>query len=391
MRHRYAIASASWPDHLVFGEGDGKLDTPDGLARRMELWRRELGVATVHWREVRTRARHSHYYASPDNSRTQERKIASIDWDDFEVVPRIAHRLGMAAQLYISLLDDGRPLPTDSERANSYHNAMHGQHVTWQTDWSRDHPGFTVESREGSVRQWGVLCYGYREVREHLIGRILSLLDGYEFDGVFACLRSQCRPAEFADQFGFNEPVRADFLATHGRDIRREDFDLPRWRTLQGDYLTQFLRDLRAELAKRQRTLSVGIPRGDVIGPPIGNWELQWRTWARERIVDEIIVDQDSSRCPSMWHALWPMHRGYGYLQNYIDGKGLLPLKEDLEKTYAPELARGDTRLFVARQWHAPDLEGEEALLSLPVVSGLVFSTFRYDNPAVVQRGDFRA
>jgi hypothetical protein len=138
-------------------------------------------------------------------------------------------------------------------------------------------------------------------------------------------------------------------------------------------------------------TLSVGVPRGDVIGPPIGNWELQWRTWVREKIVDEIIVEQDSSRCPSMWHPLWPMHRGYGYLQNYIDGRGLLPLKDDLERTYAPVLAGSDTRLFVARQWHAPDPEEEAELLSLPAVSGLVFSTFRYDNPAAVQRGDFRA
>jgi hypothetical protein len=391
MGHRYAVASASWPDHLVFGEGDGKLDTTDALARRMEAWRHELGTSIIHWREVRTRSRYSHYYATPENPRTQESRIASIGWDDFEVVPRLAHSLGMTAQLYVSVLDDGRPLPSEAERARSYHNAMHGQHVTWQTDWSRDNPRFSIENRDGTVRQWGVLCYGYPEVRRHMTERILALLGDYGFDGVFVCLRSQCRPADFGDEFGFNDPVCTDYLRAHGKDIRAEDFDLPAWRTLLGGYFTEFLRGLKRGVAARNKTLSVGIPRGDVIGPPIGNWDLQWREWVRECIVDEIIVDQNSSQCPSMWHPLWPMHRGFGYLQNYIDGKGLLPLRQDLDQTYAPVLARGGTRLFVARQWHTPDEKEEAELLSMPVVSGLVFSTFRYDNPGSIRRGDFRA
>ncbi len=57
--HRYTIASASWMDHLVFGEGDGKLNSPEAVARRMEAWRREMGATVVHWREMRTRARFS--------------------------------------------------------------------------------------------------------------------------------------------------------------------------------------------------------------------------------------------------------------------------------------------------------------------------------------------
>jgi hypothetical protein len=391
VEHRYAVASASWPDHLVFGEADGKLDTPEGLERRMAAWRDELGTHVVHWREVRTRSKFSHYYSTPDNPRTQERKIASIGWDDFELVPKLAHKLGMSARLYVSVLDEGRPLTSDAQRARSYHNAMHGRHATWQTDWSRDNPAFTMENRDGSARQWGVLCYGFPEVRRHIAGRILALLADYSFDGVFICLRSQCRPAEFADQFGFNDPVRADYLAAYGKDIRAEDFDVTRWRMLLGGYLTQFLRELKTKLSARQMTLGVGIPRGNIMGPPLGNWELQWREWVRESIVDEIVVDQNSSQCPSMWHSLWPMHRGYGYLQNYIDGKNLRPLRQDLEENYSQVLAGSRTRLYVARQWHAPDEDEENELLAVPGVSGLVFSTFRYDNPGALRRGDFRA
>src|SRR3990172_3352014 len=45
------VISVSWGDHLVFGEGAGRLATPDDLARRMDAWRDELGATSMHWRE----------------------------------------------------------------------------------------------------------------------------------------------------------------------------------------------------------------------------------------------------------------------------------------------------------------------------------------------------
>ena len=156
MPHRYAVASVSWPDHLVFGEGDGRLDTVGAVERRFASWKHDFGVETIHWREVRTRRDLSHFSSSPDNPRTQEKRIHGIDWDDFAVVPDVAHALGMRAELYVSVLDDGRGLPSDEERAVSFHNDMHGQHVTWQTDWSREHPEYAVADRSGTVRQWGL-------------------------------------------------------------------------------------------------------------------------------------------------------------------------------------------------------------------------------------------
>ena len=387
MSHRYAIASASWPDHLVFGEGDGALDSVDALRRRFAAWHDTLGTEIVHWRELRTRRDLSTYYASADNPRTQERKIRSIEWDDLETVPQVAHENGMKAQLYVSVLDDGRGLPDTRERAVSYHNAMHGQHVTWQTDWSRDHPEYATVDRTGSVRQWGVLSYGFEAVREHMADRIEALAGDHGFDGVFLCTRSQCRPAEHADQFGFDEPARADMVAKTGKDILKEDFDLPVWRHLLGSYFTEFLRGLRQRLGRKGMTLSVGVPRGDVIGPPLGNWDLQWRDWVREGIVDQLVIDQNSSQCPSMWHQLWPMHRGYGYLQNYLDGKGMPGLVEHLREAYSPVFADAGAQLYVARQWHQPDERDEQEILSVPGVSGLVFSTFRFDNPEAIARG----
>lgn len=384
------IVSVSWGDHLMFGEGDGRLANPEALRQRMERWRDDLGAAIIHWRQVRTHIK-GYFYAARGRQHPTLARSHDIDWDDFEVVPRLAREAGLKAYLYVSLFDEGWPLPPKRVREVSYHNAMHCQHVSWRSAFSRQHQEYSVVDRSGRLRQWGVLCLAYPEVRAHFRERLLGLLRGYEFDGLFVCLRSQSRPADFADQYGFNEPVRKDYLLRYGRDICTADFDLQAWRDLLGEYLTQFWIELGAALGPRGIRLAAGTARGDVLGPPLGNATLQWRDWIRRGLVDELVINQNSSRCPSMWHELWPMHRGYGYIQNYLDGFNLPPLLDHLSEVYAPVVADHAVNLYVARQWDERSPAEEAALLGQPAVSGLVFSSFRFDNPGPLARGDWRA
>ena len=202
---------------------------------------------------------------------------------------------------------------------------------------------------------------------------------------------TQSRPADFADQFGFNEPVRQDYLARYGRDIGNEDFDLRAWRDLLGEYLTTFLSELRNRLNLLGVRLAVGVPRGEVIGPPMGNSTLYWRDWLQRGIIDELVINQNSSQCPSMWHHLWRMHRGYGYLQNYLDGFNMPPLMDHLNSAYEPVFKDYPVDLYVARQWEERSEEEESRFLRQPIVKGLVFSSFRFDNPGPISRGDWKS
>ena len=92
-----------------------------------------------------------------------------------------------------------------------------------------------------------------------------------------------------------------------------------------------------------------------------------------------------------MWHDLWPMHRGYGYRQNYLDGFNMNPLQEDLTSVYQPACRGHNTELYLARQWRQRSPDDEQALLENPCVEGLVFSSFRHDNPGPVRRNDWNA
>ena len=381
------IISVSWGDQLTFGEGDGLLDTKEALRRRAPVWCDELGAGTLHWRSDRT-FKEGRYRAARGYRSAIRKMRHTVDWDDYAEVPTVAHELGMKAYLYLSLFDEGRPLPPKKERAVSFHNEMHAQHVAWQSDFSRDNPEYTMVDRSGQRRQWGVLCLAYPEVREHLLNRFRRCLDGYEFDGLFLCMRSQARPADFADQFGFNEPVRQEYLARYGQDICTQDFDVQLWRDLLGEYLTRFLTELRQTLSQDGTRLAIGCARGDVLGPPLGNATLQWQPWVEQGLVDELVINQNSSQCPSLWHQLWPMHRGYGYIHNYLDGYNMPPLREHLAE-YTTALQAHSTKLYVARQWDERSEEEEEEILSQPVVQGLAFSSFRFDNPGPLARGDW--
>jgi len=384
------IVSVSWGDHLTFGEGDGRLASLDALQRRMERWRDDLNAAILHWRLNRAHVK-GHYYAARGRKHSLRAQDRNLGWDFFEIVPQFAHRNGLKAYLYVSLFDEGWPLPPRRVREVSYHNAMHHQHISWQTGFSREHPEYALADRTGKQRQCGVLCLAYPEVRAHFCNRFINLLEDTEFDGLFVCLRSQSRPADFADQFGFNAPVRQDYLARYGRDICVEDFDLQNWRNLLGEYLTTFLSELREALRDMGLRLAVGATRGDVLGPPLGNTTLAWRDWVKRGIIDELVINQNSSQCPSMWHQLWPMHRGYGYVQNYLGGHNMPPLLDHLSSEYELVFRDRPVDLYVARQWNERSEIEEKKLYSHPVVNGLVFSSFRFDNPGPLTRGDWRA
>ena len=384
------IVSVSWSDHLVFGDGDGRLNTIDALQRRMQSWHDELGAGIIHWRCTRDRIK-GRYQAGKGHRHFYQSRKPKVDWDDFKVAPACARENGLRAYLYVSLFDEGWPLAARKSREKSYHNKMHCQHVSWQSEFSRRNPDYLMVDRSLRRRHWGVLCLAYPQVRKHLIDRYRRLLLAGDFDGLFVCLRSQSKPAVSADQFGYNEPVRRDCLDRYDIDIRRGDFDRKPWRELLGEYLTRFLIELRTAIRYENVSLGVGVPRGNILGPPLGNITLQWQQWVREEVVDQLVIDQNSSQCPSMWHRLWPMHTGTGYIQNYLDGQGMNSLEEDIEQVYLPVIDKSPVKLFIARQWHERSGRQEKRLQDFAGVQGLVFSSFRHDNTGAIERNDWVA
>ena len=132
---------------------------------------------------------------------------------------------------------------------------------------------------------------GLSRGRSYWLKDVVHILDRYAIDGIYMDTRTESLSPEYADQFGFNEPIVKEFQRRHKVNILEEDFDLELWRSLRGEYFTAFLKELSAAIRARGKLFSLGTSRGDYIGFPLGNMKLEWRKWLTEKIVDEIHLD----------------------------------------------------------------------------------------------------
>jgi hypothetical protein len=374
------IANVSWGDHVEWGEGSSRLATADDIARSVERWVTRDGARRIHFREHEYYRRHGRIVHGTWRNDLFESRSAC---DENAEILRRGHEAGLPVWLYVTIYDE---LWLDTDWAWPWDPG-----TNWLSDYVRDHPEDVLVDRAGQERLWGVLDYNADAARTYRVGVIEELLGDRDWDGVFVCTRSQSRPAAHGDQFGFNEPSARRYRERHGTDPRTQPFDLDAWRDVRGEGLTRLLRDLRVMTDARGIGLAVGMPRADVLGPPIGNLVLDWRGWAQERLVDALVIGQISEICPSAWVHLWPETPVEGHLADPVRGTGMRPLAVDLDEVFGPVCAETGTELYLSRLHDEPDPVVEAALLAdHPQLAGIQYSTFRRDLGAEAARMPWR-
>ena len=367
--HGRNIANVSWGDHLEWGEGSSRLGKPDDFARSVERWVERDGASRIHFREQEYYRRYGRVvHGSP----RAEAFIDHLAFDENEEILRRGHEAGLPVYLYVTIFDE---LWLDTDWAWPWDPA-----TNWQADYVRDHPDHVLLDRKGRDRLWGVLDYNEPEARAYRVSVIEDLLDEHDWDGLFVCTRSQSKPAAHGDQFGFNEASVALYRNEVGGDPRDGSLDLDAWRRIRGRGLTTLIGDLRETTRRRSLPLSIGIPRGDYMGPPIGNLHLDWRSWLGDDLVDALVIGQISEICPSAWVWLWPGSEVDGQLLDPVRGTGLRPLAEDLDEVFGPVAGAVGKELFLSRLHDEPDQAAEARLVEEhPLLAGIQYSTFRRD------------
>ena len=225
----------------------------------------------MHWREVRTRRDHARYYASPGNPRTHQRRIREIDWDDFAVVPAwpTSAACGPSSTSRFSTRD------ARCHRGGSASAASTTPCTASTSPGNRPSAGrirSLPSSIAGETRQWGVLCFGYPEVRQHFATASRSTCAGTT--GMASFLPAHAGETGDLRRPVWFQPAGAEAMQSGTASTSSQDFDLDAWRTVNGEFFTTFLRELRGGSACARSRLSVGVPRGDIIGPPVGNWPI---------------------------------------------------------------------------------------------------------------------
>ena len=177
--------------------------------------------------------------------------------------------------------------------------------------------------------------------------------------------------------YGFNPPVVAEYQRRWGVDILTEPFDVEKWKQLQGEYFTLFLRELKQELARHRLPLQVSVNylmlrklswwrKNNV---PM-NFAYEWEKWIAEDIADSI----ELKYIPWRWGA----YRGRG--EELIEQAAKLARKHnkpvftnvrfesripwwEVQAEGKPPISLQDERLAGLRQdlrraWHNPLLDG---------------------------------
>lgn len=221
-----------------------------------------------------------------------------------------AHKLGLKIFGYVTLFDEYYP-----ECESAFEVA---------------HPEYTWKHRLRDHHIRGLLSYSYPEVREHRGKEIAELL-AYGFDGIYLdTARSHCgiqpimaMPLTGGDpylEYGFNEPEVEEFKKRTGvnpivknpADAPLVDFDRDAWNRLRGEYLTQFIREVREKTNQAGCQLAVGFytdadcylsPAGRRGRVPMGMFHHDYETWVDDDLVDTFVIIAEHRRFGAKdWH-----------------------------------------------------------------------------------------
>ena len=274
------------------------VDSKAGIEASFDLLKR-LGVRRVYWRgleeacwldTMRVREENCRYASYWKWTRQVYR-----DADPDRTAAEAAHKRGMEIWGVGTLFDWGNQ--ADSPGFNDF---------PWFAE-SRlriEHPEWVPVDRSGLLKQGGPVEFAYPEARRALVDLHMKHMQRDGYDGMAFLTYAENYSTRFQDEFGFNEPVVGEFQKRTGLDIRAQPFtriaSREDWYALRGEYVTAYLRELKAELAKSGKKLGLflnpwqphfpqpwNVPELMLTG---GHIYFDLETWVREGIVDQFIV-----------------------------------------------------------------------------------------------------
>ena len=345
----------SWGDLVwVYGPGtDPAIDTPEALEKMFKLWQAR-GYTGINLRTDLAQLDPSMIRRNPPKMRNPKYDViwkyidsVSDRFDVHEYGAKLSEPLGFQFWAWHPYIySDGAPEDAGSP----------GKGRIWPWPYvdayTYSHREIVTVDRRGK-KYWMVREFAYPGARASKVAEFVHMARKYHLKYFISCMRSESSqmqdPPDKADRYGFNAPVVADMKRLYGVDIMidpRFDVDDPKfdpldpmvekWHDLRGSYVTQFYRDLRRALNEVDPGIKLGVTlSGDHVGPPLGNWRLDWRKWVDEGLIDTIFT-------PVFFEATLDLEsEKKGYLTDVKKGKGVIPyavLKEYIKKSAHPAI-----------------------------------------------------
>ncbi|MCX6898628.1 MAG: HEAT repeat domain-containing protein [Verrucomicrobia bacterium] len=274
------------------------IDSKASIEASLDLLKR-VGVRRVYWRGLQEAAWLETMQFREENCRYASFWKYLLRLDKEVAVDRLAveaaHKRGMEIWGVSTMFDWGSA--TDTPCFGDFpHNS--------ESRLRQQHPEWVPVDKHGVLRQGGPIEFAYPEARKALTDLHLKFMDRDGYDGMAFLTYVENFSLRFPDEFGFCEPAVTEFKRRTGVDLRTQPFGRNAtrydWQALRGEAVTAYLRELKAELAKRGKKLGVCLnpnqPRlpqfWTAVGATISAGHIQFDldTWVRDGVVDQFVV-----------------------------------------------------------------------------------------------------
>lgn len=276
------------------------VDSKKSIYDAIKMMKDVFNTKTLYWRGLQEAAWIRELFYRKENYRYS----TAFKWFEHlmnevkveQIVTKTAHSMGMEVWGVSTLGDWGSP--GDTPGFNDFP-------FCFESKLRIDHPEWAPVDKYGYRRQGGTIELAYPEARKALVDLHTKLAIEAGYDGVSLLTYVENFSLRYADEFGFSEPIVTEFKKRYGIDIRTEKFNktasLIAWHKLRGEYVTQYLVELKQSLSK------AGIKLGMILDPvnpympmtwatlphthaTIGNIYMDVNKWVRDGIVDRLLI-----------------------------------------------------------------------------------------------------
>ena len=290
------------PRTVYFTVGDAQdllefppLDSRTSISAVFETLQQQWQVERVWWRGGQDEIWGEEFVIRPES-----RQFAKVWdwWRDLQyrtvgtnrIAVEEAHRRGMQIWLTHGLFDNG------SQADAGYSGFPYAVEDKLRVD----HPEWAPANRWGTWRQGGPIEFAYPEARQAMADYLTKYAVDGNYDGIAFLTYAENFSQRYEDEFGYSEPIVAEFREKYGVDIRHEEFDKDAWRQMRGKYVTEFLRLLKKQLAAHGKRVAICVHGQHPDRPTqwnidggvqsAGNFRWSIEEWLKGDVVDEICL-----------------------------------------------------------------------------------------------------
>lgn len=274
------------------------IDSAASIEASFDLLAR-LGVRTVYWRGLEEATWNDTMVVREENCRYASffRWMRALyqDLHPDRLAVAAAHRRGLQIWGVGTLVDWG--CQADAPGFGDWPSPA-------ESRLRQEHPEWVPVDRSGLLRQGGPIEFAYPAARRALVDLHMKYVRADGYDGVLFLTYAENYSMRFQDEFGYSEPIVREFKRRTGVDLRTQPFTRTGspydWYALRGEYLTQYLRELKTELGRDKKKLGLFVnPQQPRFTQPwnvpelmltAGHIYVDLETQIREAILDRLMV-----------------------------------------------------------------------------------------------------